>query len=293
MKLGAMLIDVLRRLPYEDNVRWLADVGYQAVDPPLNEPNAGDIARKHGLEPGCANAGGGPVGTNDASQQASVRKKIIDAIPWAAGEGVTCLMVPHGRDTSIPTSEQLEGFKQVYGPAAEEAEKRGVYLVVENWPNNGNNLMFSPETWQAVFDAVPSEHFGLCFDPSHLVWLGIDYLKAARQFVDKIKYMHGKDTEIFQEGLNQYGIYGRQFPAPQGTQATPGSQAGFGRGGWWRYRLPGWGVVDWPALLTILYDNGYDHIIAVEHEDPVWRGSEERFKRGLVLAKQYLEKYLV
>jgi hypothetical protein len=52
MKLSAMLIDVLRNLPYEDNVRWLADVGYPAVDPPALQANAGDIARKHGLEPG-------------------------------------------------------------------------------------------------------------------------------------------------------------------------------------------------------------------------------------------------
>lgn len=48
MKLSAMLIDVLGKLPYEDNVRWLADVGYSAVDPPLLEPRAGDIARRHG-----------------------------------------------------------------------------------------------------------------------------------------------------------------------------------------------------------------------------------------------------
>jgi len=293
MKISAMLIDVLRRLPYEDNVKWLADVGYQAVDPPSLEKNAGDIARKHSLEPGCSNVGGGPVGTKDESQQAAVREKIKEAIAWAAGEGVGCLMVPHGRDTTISTAEQLEGFKQVYAPSANEAEKRGVKLVIENWPNNGNNLMYSPETWRTVFDAVPSDHFGLCFDPSHLVWLGIDYLKAARQFASKIYYVHGKDTEIFEEGRNQYGIYGRQFPPAQGEQATPGSNAGFGRGGWWRYRLPGWGIVDWQAFLTILYDNGYDHIVAIEHEDPVWRGSEERFKRGLVLAKQYLSTYLV
>ena len=47
-----MLIDVLRRLPYEENVKWVADAGYQAVDPPVNEPRAGDIARQHGLIPG-------------------------------------------------------------------------------------------------------------------------------------------------------------------------------------------------------------------------------------------------
>jgi sugar phosphate isomerase/epimerase len=281
MKLSAMLIDVLRRLPYEDNIRWLADVGYAAVDPPVLEPRAGDIARRYGLEPGCASVGGGVVGTNDADAQATLRTQITEAIAWAAGEGIGCLMVPHGRDTTIPTTEQLEGFKQVYGPTADEAERRGVYLTVENWPNNGKNLMFSPETWQAVFDAVPSAHFGLCFDPSHLVWLGIDYLKAARAFATRIKYVHGKDTELIVEGRDQYGIYGRQFDASPGT------------GRWWRYRLPGWGVVDWPAFLTVLYDTGYDHIVAIEHEDPVWRGSEERFKRGLVLAHKYLSQYLV
>ena len=68
-------LDVLRRLPYEDNVKWLADTGYQAVDPPVNEPNAGAIARKHGLEPGCANVGGGAVGTTDEAQQAKVRSE--------------------------------------------------------------------------------------------------------------------------------------------------------------------------------------------------------------------------
>ena len=294
MKLSAMLIDHLRKLPYEENVKWLVDVGYQAVDPPVLEPKAGDIARKYGLEPGCANVrSSGPVGTTDSEQQGRVRGAIVEAVNWAAGEGVGCLMVPHGRDTSISTADQLEGFKQVYGPAANEAEKRNVRLVVENWPNNGNNLMYSPETWGAVFDAVPSSHFGLCFDPSHLVWLGIDYLKAARQFVDKIYYVHGKDTEIFEEGRNLYGIYGRQFPPKEGVQATAGSKVGFGRSGWWRYRLPGWGVVDWPAFLSILYDNGYDHIVAIEHEDPVWRADEAHFKRGLILAKQYLEQYLV
>lgn len=280
MKLSAMLIDVLRRLPYEDNVRWLVDAGYQAVDPPVLEPRAGDIARQYGLIPGCANVGSGVIGTSDTAQQTKIREQILEAIPWAAGEGVGCLMVPHGRDRTLPPDQQLEGFKQVYGPAANEAERRGVYLVVENWPNNGNNLMFSPETWQVVFDAVPSDHFGLCFDPSHLVWLGIDYLKAARQFAPKIKYVHGKDTEWIVDGRDRYGIYGQQFPNSGGP------------GRWWRYRLPGWGVVDWPAFLSILNDTGYDHLIAIEHEDPVWRGDVDRFRRGLLLAKQYLSQYL-
>src|SRR5262249_27572489 len=157
VKLSAMLIDELRKLPYEENVRWLADTGYQAVDPPVLEPRAGDIARSMGLEPGCASVGGGVVGTNAATAQATVRDKIMQAIPWAAGEGVSCLMVPHGRDTTISPEEQLEGFRRVYGPAADSAAQHGVYLTVENWPNNGRNLMFSPETWNVVFDAIPSD----------------------------------------------------------------------------------------------------------------------------------------
>ena len=58
--------------------------------------------------------------------------------------------------------------------------------------------------------------------------------------------------------------------------------------GWWRYRLPGSGQIDWRAFLAALAAAGYDGVVSVEHEDPVWTGSVERVTRGLELARDAL-----
>ena len=48
--------------------------------------------------------------------------------------------------------------------------------------------------------------------------------------------------------------------------------------GWWRYRVPGLGQVDWRAVVDTLYEGGYDGVLSVEHEDPVWGGTEDRIE---------------
>lgn len=40
--------------------------------------------------------------------------------------------------------------------------------------------------------------------------------------------------------------------------------------GWWRYRVPGLGQVDWTRVVDTLYEGGFDVVFSVEHEDPVW-----------------------
>jgi len=61
---------------------------------------------------------------------------------------------------------------------------------------------------------------------------------------------------------------------------------GFFSGGWWRYRLPGYGCVDWHKFTSLLKENGYDGAICVEHEDPIFSG--ERWVEGLRKAHDFL-----
>jgi sugar phosphate isomerase/epimerase len=51
--------------------------------------------------------------------------------------------------------------------------------------------------------------------------------------------------------------------------------------GWWRYRLPGSGEVDFRRYVDTLYEGGFEGVLSVEHEDPIWGGSEEKILRGL------------
>jgi sugar phosphate isomerase/epimerase len=123
----------------------------------------------------------------------------------------------------------------------------------------GENIAYSPEIWKAMFEAVPADNLGLELDPAHMVWQGIDYIKAIYDFGHKIFHTHAKDMEIRRDVLARCGIYGILFDKVDD----------FGHG-WWRGRAPGWGEVNWHRFITALLDVGYTGNIDIEHEDPVF-----------------------
>jgi len=164
----------------------------------------------------------------------------------------------------------LNVFAEAFPPLVDYAEEHGVKIAVENCPMFGwqapyvpGNIAYSPEIWQRMFKIIPSEAFGLNLDPSHLVWQKIDYIAAIRKFGDRIYHAHAKDTEILPDKLSEVGITGN---------------------GWWRYRTPGKGAIDWRSFIAALKENGYDYVLSIEHEDPLLKETE-----GLLLGKKYLD----
>lgn len=190
-----------------------------------------------------------------------------DVIGFAEALGVPVVAMMTGGDRTQGPDEALTAWTAVFKEIAQVAEDAGIKIAFENWPAvwgpfpmGSNNFGHTPEQWERMFEAVPSDALGLEFDPSHLVWQQIDYLDALYHFRDRIYHVHAKDTEIVPSVLAKVGIFGS---------------------GWWRYRIPGLGIVDWSAFLSALYEIGYDGGVAIEHEDPVFTG--ERFEMGLVL----------
>ena len=57
---------------------------------------------------------------------------------------------------------------------------------------------------------------------------------------------------------------------------------------WWRYRIPGLGEIQWNKLVSNLFEAGYDGVISVEHEDPVWEGTMEKVQKGLLIGQKTL-----
>ena len=167
---------------------------------------------------------------------------------------------------TINLDKALNEYKKVFEDLVKFAEDRGVKIAIENCPMGGWNLAFSPSMWNVLFELIPTDHLGLNFDPSHLVWQFIDYIKAIRDFRNKIFHVHAKDTEILYDKLADGGIYSR---------------------GWWRYRIPGWGEIDWRVLISTLLESGYDFVLSIEHEDPIFSPLD-----GLILASKYLNSLL-
>ncbi len=280
MKIGIRLTGEMSRQPLEENARWAAEHGFADIETTLTDTLA-ETLRPHGLTAWSANLGRVRLLTADDAEREQAIARAKESIDSAARQGVRVVGSGHSMVEGRPAADQITLFKLGFAPVAEHAERAGVKIAFENWPNRGRNLMTSPELWDAAFSAVDSPALGLTFDPSHLVVLHIDWLWAMRAFKERIAYVHGKDTELFPEKLNRYGTYG-----PFLESGGPAS------GIWWRYRLPGFGVIDWRKFADVLSEIGYQGPINIEHEDQVWgfTGDVERMREGLLLTKRFLEQ---
>ena len=154
-------------------------------------------------------------------------------------------------------------------------------LRLEGWHPDGypGNLAYSPELWEWMFELG----LWLNFDPSHLLWIGIEPIAALRPYVDRVVHAHAKDAETFLDRRNRFGFFGRL----ETREADPWDM------GWWRFRIPGLGQVDWRRYVDALYEGGFDGVLSVEHEDPVWGGSPEKVQAGLEIAQRNLRPLLV
>jgi sugar phosphate isomerase/epimerase len=190
-----------------------------------------------------------------------------------------------GRDVTKTVAENLALAGEVFPDLVGYAGERGVRLVVENCPMEGwhpdgypGNLAYSPELWEWMF----SLGLYLNYDPSHLVWLGIDPVEAVRPYVDHVLHAQAKDTQVDVRARNRYGFFGRTV-----------ERSGPWDVGWWRYRVPGRGDIDWRAVIDALDEGGFAGTLSVEHEDPVWGGTLDRVHRGLEIAYGTLRPFVV
>jgi sugar phosphate isomerase/epimerase len=202
----------------------------------------------------------------DAVQRAYER--VFDA---ADALGVQIITSMSGFDSNRDWNGNVQLFADRFGPVAKLAEQRGMRVAFENWMGFGGHVPFrplnmggSPDTWDAWFNAVPSKALGIEFDPSHLYWQGIDHLRALREYKDRVYHVHAKDTEMLPERRYRGGVNGDYF----------------------RFRIPGYGEINWAAFISALDEIGYNGGIAIEHEDPIYSG--ERFDEGLVRGWQVL-----
>ncbi len=221
----------------------------------------------------------------DPDERRRINDHVLACVDAAALLGCPTVGTFVGRDPGRTVRENLADAERVFAPLVERAGKKGVKLVIENcvmegWHPDGypGNLAYSPELWEWMF----SIGLYLNYDPSHLVWMGIDPVAALRPYVGKVAHAQAKDSQVFPDRRNRYGYPGRAVDRPNPWDV-----------GWWRYRVPGLGDVDWRRVVDTLYEGGFDGVLSVEHEDPIWTGTEDRIKAGLEIAHRTLRPLII
>ena len=239
-----------------------------------------EMLEKHGLEISSLAYYPNNLHPDPKERRAANRhlRKVIDA---AAALEVPIVGTFVGRDKTKNVPDNFREFRKVWPRLVDYAEGKGVKIAIENcpmifswdeWPG-GTNLASTPAAWDEMFSIVDSPSFGLNLDPSHLVWLQIDYERVVRDYAEKILHVHAKDLEIDRDGLYRNGTISLGM-------------------GWQVPRLPGLGEVRWDRFVAALYRAGYDYVVSIEHEDRDFEATEDLVKRGFLIGRDVLRPLL-
>jgi sugar phosphate isomerase/epimerase len=148
-----------------------------------------------------------------------------------------------------------------------------MYFTEDEWPG-GKNLAASPKIWREMFSIIDSDYFGLTYDPSHLAWQRMDYIKPVYEFAPKIHNVHLKDTKFYQDKYDDVGIFAHplEYHAP---------------------KLPGLGDIDWGRFISALTDTGFAQNAFIEVEDRSFEASQEDILDSIRLSASYMGQFIV
>ena len=306
MKLGVFTV-ILRFLPFEQALDYLAGLGVQTVELGIGaycgtehcDPEALlasdqktrdflNAIHSRGLQISGLSVHGNPIHPNPATAAAhheaferGVRlaaKLGVEVVTTfsgcpggAAGDAqpnwVTCPWPPEFLD--ILNYQWNEVVIPYWTKTAAFAREHGIRkIALEMHPGF---VVYNPETLLKLRSAVGPE-IGANFDPSHLIWQGIDPCAAVRALQGAIWHVHAKDTSIQKWNSSINGVLDTKHYRDELNRS-------------WLFRTVGYGS---PRQFSALRMIGYDHAVSIEHEDSLMSKRE-----GLEKAIQLLQSILL
>ncbi len=136
--------------------------------------------------------------------------------------------------------------------------------------------VYNPATLLRLREAV-GDVIGANFDPSHLIWQGMDPVAAIRELKGAIYHVHAKDTKIDKYNTAKNGVLDVKHYGEELARS-------------WVFRTVGYGNNEtyWRDLVSNLRLCGYDRVLSIEHEDSVMSIDE-----GLRKAVSFLKDIII
>jgi sugar phosphate isomerase/epimerase len=170
--------------------------------------------------------------------------------------GFTGSSIWHALYAFPPTNQAFwnkgfEDFAARWTPILDMFEEVDVNFALEVHPTE---IAFDIASSQRAIEAVKGHRrFGFNFDPSHLGYQGVDYVKFLRTFGPRIHNVHMKDV-WWGKGDGSVGVFG--------GHTSFGDARRF-----WDFRSVGRGMIDFEGIIVALNDIRYQGPLSVEWED--------------------------
>jgi sugar phosphate isomerase/epimerase len=268
--------------PLEEVVDFAASAGFDAIEidvgghikTPDRVEAAVALARSRNLFVSSITYFGNQLDADRAKREA-LRAKTAEFAGAIGEAGVPIFVIFPGRDDTASDEANYDDFADFANGLIAQTQSYGLTFAIENWPGPKDNFIgTTPRGWQELFQRISDPRFGLEFDPSHLIRIGVDPYEAMATVKDRIAILHAKDTAIDPGSLQAVGYHGK---------------------GWWQYKLPGLGLIDWPRFLRQARAAGFDGTLSIEHEDAAygWPGKDLAARKdGERLGLDYLRNVL-
>lgn len=212
---------------------------------------------------------GEPEGVRQRAAQgmidtAKAARAFFDAKPGRAGKddfpavvnGFTGSSIWHSIYAFPPTSQAyyekgFQDFAKRWLPILDAFDAANVNFALEVHPTE---IAFDIASAQRALDAVKGhKRFGFNYDPSHLGYQGVDYIKFIRAFGSRLFHCHVKDA-WWGHGDGSVGVFGGHTDFGDARR-------------FWDFRSPGRGDVNFEEVIVALNDVGYQGPLSVEWED--------------------------
>lgn len=311
MKLGVMN-PVLNRYEFEDALKYLHDLGVQAIEigaggypgdvhlrpedligKPDNVKAYKELLAKYDIEIATISCHGNPLHPQKEIAE-RFHNQFKNAILAAEELGVGTIIGFAGCPGDCEASEYPnwvtcpwpEDFLKIldwqwnekvipyWKDMAKFAKEHGIEKIA--FEMHPGFVVYNPETLLKLRAAV-GDIIGANVDPSHLFWQGINPVSAIKALKGAIYHFHAKDTKLDERNMGVNGVLDTKSYGEIADRS-------------WVFRTVGYGHGKevWNDIISMLKTVGYDGVVSIEHEDGLMSPNE-----GLEKAIDFLKDVII
>ncbi|MHB1295454.1 MAG: sugar phosphate isomerase/epimerase family protein [Anaerolineae bacterium] len=180
----------------------------------------------------------------------AAKKLGVDVVNGFTGSSIWHLLYTFPPFDMKVIEEGFQYFAKMWNPILDVFAEEGVKFALEVHPTEIAFDIITAERALQALDYRPE--FGFNFDPSHLIWQGVDPARFIEEFPDRIYHVHMKDATVMQDGYTSILASHLNFGQPH-------------RG--WDFRSLGHGDVNFEEIIRGFNRIGYNGPLSVEWED--------------------------